>query len=58
MNDIFEDDFLGLSHGFRSGRARIDALDTSPVALKSQKVNWILDADITSFFDEIDHKWR
>ncbi len=27
------------------------------VALKGQKVNWILDADITSFFDEIDHEW-
>jgi retron-type reverse transcriptase len=27
------------------------------VALKGQKVNWMLDADITSFFDEIDHEW-
>ena len=33
-------------------------LDASPVALKGQKVNWILDADITSFFDEIDHDSR
>ncbi len=36
---------------------RNDALDALRVALKSQKMNWILDADITSFFDEIDDEW-
>ncbi|PWK28111.1 hypothetical protein C7534_14022 [Pseudomonas sp. OV226] len=25
--------------------------------LHNQKVNWILDADITSLFDEIEHEW-
>jgi RNA-directed DNA polymerase len=52
-----EEDFLGFSYGFRPGRSQHDALDALTVALKSQKVNWILDADITSFFDEIDHEW-
>ena len=50
-------DFLGFSYGFRPGRSQHDALDALTVALKGQKVNWILDADITSFFDEIDHEW-
>ncbi|WP_233518683.1 reverse transcriptase domain-containing protein [Pseudomonas synxantha] len=57
LNAIHEDDFLGFSHGFRPGRSQHDALDALTVALKGQKVNWILDADITSFFDEIDYKW-
>ena len=48
---------LGFSYGFRPGRSQHDALDALTVALQGQKVNWILDADITSFFDEIDHEW-
>ncbi|WP_445262341.1 reverse transcriptase domain-containing protein [Pseudomonas sp. MF6747] len=54
LNAIYEEDFLGFSYGFRSGRSQHDALDALTVALKGQKVNWILDADITAFFDEID----
>jgi hypothetical protein len=57
LNAIYEEDFLGFSYGFRPGRSQHDALDALTVALKGQKVNWILDADITSFFDEIDHEW-
>ncbi|MNI62140.1 Group II intron-encoded protein LtrA [compost metagenome] len=60
LNAFYEEDFLGLSYGFRPGRSQrdaLDALDALTVALKGQKVNWILDADITSFFDEIDHEW-
>ena len=57
LNAIYEKDFLGFSYGFRQGREQHDALDALTVGIKSQKVNWILDADIRSFFDEIDHGW-
>jgi len=57
LNMIYEEDFLGFSYGFRQGRSQHDALDALTVAIKSQNVNWILDADISSFFDEIDHDW-
>jgi RNA-directed DNA polymerase len=57
LSAIYEEDFLGFSYGFRPGRSQHDALDALTVALKGQKVSWILDADITSFFDEIDHEW-
>lgn len=57
LNTIYEEDFLGFSYGFRPGHSQHDALDALTVALKGQKVNWILDADISSFFDEIDHEW-
>lgn len=57
LSAIYEEDFLGFSYGFRSGRGQHDALDALAVGIKSQGVNWILDADIQSFFDEIDHDW-
>ena len=57
LSAIYEEDFLGFSYGFRRGRGQHDALDALVVGIKSQKVNWILDGDIRSFFDEIDHDW-
>ena len=57
LNTIYEEDFLGFSYGFRQGRSQHDALDALSVGIKSQRVNWILDADIAAFFDEIDHDW-
>ncbi len=57
LNMIYEEDFLGFSYGFRQGRSQHDALDALTVGIESQSVNWILDADISSFFDEIDHDW-
>ncbi|CAM2194946.1 RNA-directed DNA polymerase [Paraburkholderia kururiensis] len=57
LNAIYEQDFLGFSYGFRQRRNQHDALDALSVGIESRKVNWVLDADICSFFDEIDHEW-
>ena len=57
LNTIYEEDFLGFSYGFRQGRGQHDALDALTEAIRWRKVNWILDADIQSFFDELDHDW-
>jgi RNA-directed DNA polymerase len=57
LSAIYEVDFLGLSYGFRPGRGQHDALDALVVGISSRKVNWILDADIRSFFDMVDQKW-
>ena len=57
LNAIYEEDFLGFSYGFRPGRGTHDALDALCVGIDSRKVNWILDADIRSFFDEISQEW-
>ena len=57
LNAIYEEDFLGLSYGFQPGRGAHDALDALGVALKSRKVNFILDADIQSFFDTVSQEW-
>jgi group II intron reverse transcriptase/maturase len=57
LNAIYEEDFLGFSYGFRPGRGTHDALDALVVGIESTKVNWVLDADIRSFFDEISQQW-
>jgi len=57
LGAIYEQDFLGFSYGFRSGRSQHDALDALSEGIEGRKVNWILDADIRAFFDEIDHEW-
>ena len=57
LNAIYEEDFLGFSYGFRPGRGTHDALDALCVGIDSKKVSFILDADIRSFFDEINQEW-
>jgi RNA-directed DNA polymerase len=57
LNAIYEEDFLGVSYGFRPGRGTHDALDALCVGIHSKKVSFILDADIRSFFDEINQEW-
>ena len=57
LNAIYEEDFLGFSYGFRPGRGPHDALDALVVGINSTKVNWILDADIRSFFDTVSQDW-
>jgi len=57
LNAIYEEDFLGFSYGFRPGRGTHDALDALCVGIGRKKVSFVLDADIRSFFDEIDQEW-
>jgi RNA-directed DNA polymerase len=57
IEPIYENsEFVGFSYGFRPGRSQHGALDALYVALNA-KVSWVLDADIRSFFDTIDHGW-
>jgi len=57
LNQIYEEDFLGFSYGFRPGRSQHDALDALSYALLKKKVNYIVDADIRGFFDNLDKSW-
>jgi RNA-directed DNA polymerase len=57
LSAIYEEDFLGFSYGFRPGRSQHDALDALIVGITSRKVNFILDADIRSFFTEVSQEW-
>jgi retron-type reverse transcriptase len=55
LNAIYEEDFLGFSYGFRPERGQHDALDV--VGITTKKVNFILDADIRSYFDTVNQDW-
>ena len=57
LNAIYEADFLGFSYGFRPKRSQHDALDALVVGITGRKVNYVLDADIRSFFDSVDQAW-
>ncbi len=54
---IYEEEFLGFSYGFRPKRSQHDALDALMVGISGTKVNFILDADIRSFFNEVSQDW-
>jgi group II intron reverse transcriptase/maturase len=55
LNQIWEEDFWGFSYGFRPGRSQHDALDALCVGITARKVNVIVDLDIRSFFDRVEH---
>jgi RNA-directed DNA polymerase len=57
LNAIYEADFLDCSHGFRPARSPHGALRTVHAAIMSERVNWVVDADIRDFFGQVDHLW-
>jgi group II intron reverse transcriptase/maturase len=57
LNAIYEEDFKNFSYGFRPGRGPHQGLDALSVGISQQRVNWILDADISDFFGSLDHGW-
>src|SRR6476659_8512047 len=57
LNAIYEEDFLGFSYGFRPKRGQHDTLDALVVGITTKKVNFILDADIRSYFDSVNQAW-
>jgi group II intron reverse transcriptase/maturase len=56
LETVYEPVFLDVSFGFRTGRSAHDALRTLRQPLYQGNVNWVLEADIVSFFDSIDRK--
>src|SRR6266852_3140296 len=57
LNQIYEVDFKGFSYGFRPDRSPHQALDALTVGIQRKWVNWVLDADIRGFFDNLSHEW-
>lgn len=55
LEAVFEQDFLDCSYGFRPGRSQHQALDTLWRQMMSMGGGWILEVDIRSFFDTLDH---
>jgi RNA-directed DNA polymerase len=57
LTPIYEAEFLGFSYGFRPERSQHDALDALAYGIHAHKINWILDADISRFFDSLSREW-
>jgi len=57
LNAIFEPNFLDCSYGFRTGRSCHKALKQLDNSIMTKPVSYIIDADIRSFFDNVDHDW-
>lgn len=54
LEPLYEQDFYDFSYGFRPGRSAHDAHDALQRALWEMKGGWVLDADVSSFFDTLD----
>ncbi|WP_100009893.1 group II intron reverse transcriptase/maturase [Lentibacillus sediminis] len=57
LNAIYENDFLDSSFGFRPNRNCHDALKILNVYTEKRPTNYVVDADIKGFFDNVDHEW-
>lgn len=57
LEAIFEQDFLRCSYGYRPGVGVLDAVDKLTVKLQFGKYSYVVEADISGFFDNIEHDW-
>jgi len=56
LEAVYEQDFLDCSYGFRPGRSAHDAIRALQGVIDGGSANYIVEADIVSFFDSIDRK--
>ena len=54
---IYEPKFPKCMYGFRPQRGCHDALKELSWTIERKKVNYVVDADIKGFFDNVDHEW-
>ena len=57
LNDVYEVRFLDCSYGFRENRNAHDVVKLINQTIMRRKVNYVLEADIKGFFDNVDHNW-
>ncbi|MBR3584930.1 MAG: group II intron reverse transcriptase/maturase [Oscillospiraceae bacterium] len=57
LNEVYEVRFLDCSYGFRTGRSCHDVIRLINQIVMTKKVNYVLEADIKGFFDNVNHEW-
>lgn len=57
LTAIYEQDFLRCSYGYRPHIGALDAVDKLTIKLQFGRYNWVVEADIKGFFDNIEHAW-
>jgi len=55
LEEIYEQDFLGCSYGYRPGVGALDAVKDLSTELRSGRYHFLVEADIRGFFDNLDH---
>ena len=57
LNEVYEVRFLDCSYGFRPKRNTHDVVRYINQTIMTKKVNYVLEADIKGFFDNVNHDW-
>jgi group II intron reverse transcriptase/maturase len=57
LDRIYEGKFMEFSYGFREGKSCHQAIQEVDRILMTRKINYVVDADIKGFFDNVDHTW-
>ena len=57
LEQVYEQDFVENSYGFRPNRNCHDALRDLSRTVESRRIEWIVEADIKGFFDNVNHEW-
>lgn len=57
LNEVYEPRFLECSYGFRPSKSAHDVVRYINQTIMTKKVNYVLEADIKGFFDNVDHDW-
>jgi RNA-directed DNA polymerase len=57
LEPIYEQAFEDSSYGYRPGRSPHQCLDELGRTIQQKYVNYVVEADIRSFFDKVNHKW-
>lgn len=57
LDRIYHGKFYDFSYGFREGKSCHQAIREVNQLIMTKKINFIVDADIKGFFDNVDHEW-
>jgi len=57
LDEIYEERFLDCSYGFRPNKSAHDVVKYINQTIMTHRVNYVLEADIKGFFDNVNHEW-
>jgi len=57
LEPIYESVFEDSSYGYRPGRSQHQCLDALGLTIQQKRINHVVEADIKSFFDQVNHQW-
>jgi len=57
LDEIYKEKFYDFSYGFREGKGCHQAISEVQKIIATKKINFVVDADVKGFFDNVDHEW-